>query len=160
MPVYSRFFQLPQQGPVKVDPKVLRQIGPLLNVEVSVPSVLAQYLTEQDQPIPAPVSGLALIDTGASRSCVDVQAIESLGVSPIGVTTIGSARGLGQHNLYPAKFRFPGVALETEFSSVVGVDLKGQSTGGQDIVVLVGRDVLSHCVLIYNGPGGFFTLAF
>jgi hypothetical protein len=33
------------------------------------------------------------------------------------------------------------------------------STQDVPIVVLVGRDVLMNCVLIYNGAGGFFTLA-
>jgi len=36
--------------------------------------------------------------------------------------------------------------------SVIGVNLAGQSIGGRDIIVLQGRDVLSRCVLIYNGP--------
>jgi len=46
-----------------------------------------------------------------------------------------------------------------EFGSVIGVDLSGQSIAGQDVIVLLGRDVLSRCVLVYNGPGGSFTLA-
>jgi len=82
-----------------------------------------------------------------------------LGVNPIGVTLMGTAGGPVQQSLYPAKFRFPGEAFEIEFSSVVGADLTGQHIAGQDIIALLGRDVLSKCVLIYNGPGGFFTLA-
>jgi len=72
---------------------------------------------------------------------------------------MGTAGGPVQQSLYPAKFRFPGEAFEIEFSSVVGADLTGQHIAGQDIIALLGRDVLSKCVLIYNGPGGFFTLA-
>jgi hypothetical protein len=101
-----------------------------------------------------------LIDTGATRSCVDSKVIASLGVKPIGVAVTGTAGGPVQQYRYPARFRFPGEGLEIEFSSVIGVNLAGQSIGGRDIIVLLGRDVLSRCILIYNGPGGFFTLAF
>ncbi len=157
MPVHNRFFL--SQGN-QINPAVLVQAGPLLQVEVSIPSALAQFLTAQNQSIPAPVTGWALIDTGATRSCVDSKAITNLGVNPIGVTTTGTAGGRVQQHLYPARFRFPGEALELEFSSVIGVDLSGQSIAGRDIIVLLCRDVLSRCVLIYNGPGGFFTLTF
>jgi predicted aspartyl protease len=133
-------------------------MGPLLQVEVYVPSALEQLLIAQNQPIPPPRTGWALIDTGATKSCVDINAISTLGVNPIGVTLTGTAGGQVQQPLYPARFRFPGEAFEQEFSSVIGVDLTGQSILGQDIIVLLGRDVLAKCVLIYNGPGGFFTL--
>jgi|FaiFalDrversion3_1042247.scaffolds.fasta_scaffold21286_1 hypothetical protein len=156
MPVHNRFFLQGNQ----IGPHVLMQTGPLLQVEVSIPSTLAQLLTAQNQAIPPPVTGWALIDTGATRSCVDSKVIASLGVKPIGVAVTGTAGGPVQQYRYPARFRFPGEGLEIEFSSVIGVNLAGQSIGGRDIIVLLGRDVLSRCVLIYNGPGGFFTLAF
>lgn len=157
MPIHNRFFL--QQGN-QIDPQALAQVGPLLQVEVSIPSALEQHLAAQNQPIPAPITGWALIDTGATRSCVDTKTITQLGLKPIGVTQMGTARGPVKQHLYPAKFRFPGEELEIEFSSVVGVNLTGQSVAGRDLIVLLGRDVLSRCILIYNGPGGFFTLGF
>lgn len=156
MPVHNRFFLQNNQ----IGPNVLVQTGPLLQVEVSIPPTLARFLTAQNQPIPPPVTGWALIDTGATSSCVDSKTITSLGVKPIGVAVTGTAGGPVQQHRYPAKFRFPGEGLEIEFSSVIGVNLAGQSVAGHDIIVLLGRDVLSQCVFIYNGLGGFFTLAF
>ncbi len=156
MPIHNRFFL--QGG--QINPNVLIQTGPLLQVEVAIPPALAQLLTAQNQPIPPAVQGFALIDTGATRSCVDAQVISSLGVQPIGLIATGTAGGQVQQSLYPAKLRFPAEGLEIEFSSVIGVDLTGQSMAGRRIIALVGRDVLSRCVFIYNGPGGFFTLTF
>jgi hypothetical protein len=130
-----------------------------LPVEVSIPTALAQVLAAQNQVAPPPATGIALIDTGATRSCVDSKIISQLGVNPIGVITTGTAGGPVQQSLFPARFRFPGEGLDLEFSSVIGADLAGQNIAGRNIIVLVGRDVLSHCQLIYNGPGGFFTLA-
>jgi hypothetical protein len=66
---------------------------------------------------------------------------------------------LAQLQGQPTKLNFPGANFEIEFGSVIGVDLSGQSIAGQNVIVLLGRDVLSRCVLVYNGPGGIFTLA-
>jgi len=157
MPVHNRFFL--GQG-AKIDPHVLAQAGPLLHVEVSVPTALGRYLAERGQPIPAPVAGWALLDTGATRSCVDASVLQKLGLSPVGVVQTATAGGMVPQYLYPARLRFPAEGLDIEFASVIGVDLKGLRIADRELIVLIGRDVLAHCVLIYNGPGGFFTLAF
>jgi hypothetical protein len=156
MPVHDRFAL--QAG--KIDPNALVRYGPLLQVEGSVPSRLAQFLARLNLPIPAPINGWALIDTGATKTSLDITTIRSLGVSAVGVTTLGTAGGASQHPLFPARFRFPAEQFEREYSSAVGVDLSGQQVLGQNLIVLVGRDLLADCVLIYNGHGGFFTLAF
>ena len=156
MPVYDGEFRTRTGQP---DRGGLHRVGPVLPVEIAVPSALSRFLSAQNQQIPAPMTGLALIDTGATRSCVDSQVISSLGVNPIGITTLGTARGRSQHHLYPAKFSFPAIRFEIEFGSVVGVDLSGQGAGNMQIIALIGRDVLSRCILIYHGIKGSFSLA-
>lgn len=156
MPVYDGEFRDSSGRP---GPAALLHVGPVLPVEVTIPSALSDYLSKQGQQIPTPVSGLALIDTGATRSCVDSQAISSLGVNPIGISFLGTARGQSRHHLYPAKFVFAAIKFEIEFSSAVGVDLSGQGVGGQQLVALIGRDVLLRGVLIYHGTLGTFSLA-
>jgi hypothetical protein len=120
-------------------------------------------MSSQGLPLPAPVSGVALIDTGASHTCVNDAALKALAVNPIGVTTTRTAAGPATQSRYPVRLEFPGEALDLEFSSVTGVDLSGQAVSVNNsqipIIVLVGRDVLGNCVLTYNGPGGFFTLS-
>jgi hypothetical protein len=140
--------------------RLLLDGGPLLLVTISIPSALERDLAAKNLPMPQALRGLALIDTGASRTCVDATAIRRLGVSAIDRAMCGTANGVVQQNLFPARFSFPAISLDIEFASVIGVDLTGQASMGQDIVALVGRDVLSRCVLTYNGVGGFITLAF
>lgn len=108
-----------------------------------------------------------MIDTGATRTCVDEPILKNaLALKPIGIVNSGTAGGSVQQALYPARLVFTEQKLDLEFSSVVGVDLSGQQLpdtaehGKQDLIALVGRDILANCVLIYNGPGGFFTLSF
>lgn len=122
MPVHNRFF-LTKQG--QLNPQILIQIGPLLGVEISIPTVLAGVLTAQKHPLPQPKTGYALIDTGATKSGVDESVIKALGIQPVGVGTTLTAGGPKQQSLYPAHFRFPGEGLEIDFSSVLGVNLHG-----------------------------------
>ncbi len=63
--------------------------------------------------------------------------------------------GLNSQYLYPARLVFPGTTLPSiDFSSVVGSQLSAQG-----IVALIGRDVLQHFLLVYNGPAGMFSLS-
>lgn len=156
MPVYEGEFRNQAGQPV---PGGLLQTGPVLPVEIAIPPALSRFLSARNQQIPASVAGFALIDTGATRSCVDNQVISSLSVSPIGITILGTARGRSPHHLYPAKFSFPAMKFEIEFGSVAGVDLTGQGAGNMRIIALIGRDVLSRCILIYHGIKGSFSLA-
>lgn len=133
--------------------------GPILGVEVSIPKELADLLTAEKKAIPSLKAGYALIDTGATRSGVDHSIITELGVQPVGVAKTLTAGGEVEQNLFPAHFRFPGENIDIDFSSVLGVNLKGQNVNGQPIIALLGRDILSRFVLIYNGPGGFFSIA-
>ena len=49
------------------------------------------------------------------------------------------------------------------FRRMVSVDLTGHTLAGDSakpVIALVGRDILEHFVLIYNGQAGLVTLAF
>jgi len=130
-------------------------IGPQLDVEVHVPDALASILTQQGKPIPKPVAGKALIDTGASITAVDGSIIQSLGVQPVGVATVHTPSGSAQQNQYPVKFMFPGSGLPPLIASqAIGSVLQSQG-----IVALIGRDSLSSVVFVYNGGAGMITLA-
>lgn len=138
---------------------VLQREGPVLEVEVAVSSSLARYLAEKKLPIPEPVKGMALIDSGATGSAVDREVIGQLGVKPMGERTVFTAGGPDRQNRYAARFIFLRPKMSFEFSSVIGANLKGQSVVGRDLIVLLGRDVLSRCIFIYNGVNASYTLA-
>ena len=85
--------------------------------------------------------------------------MKDLRVSPIGVATSHTAAGAVPHSLYPAHFIFPAAKLEIDFASVVGVNLSGQMIDGKQIIALIGRDVLSMGMFVYNGSTSSFSLA-
>lgn len=132
----------------------LQLAGPILRVEVSLHPQLIQLLRTQGQPVPGPVTGSGLIDTGAGVTAVDRQVLTQLQIPPVGTVQVGTAGGPQQQQVFPASIRFPETAFPgVTFASVIGADLTGQG-----IVALVGRDVLRHCVLIYNGGLGQFIM--
>jgi len=155
VPVYNHYYILNNQ----IRPELLKVKGPIIPVEISVPTLLVEHMTTAGVPIPKPATGFALIDTGASISAVDIDIITGLQVRPVGITEVFIAGDKESHkvmqNIFPAKFSFPGTPLPTiEFTAVLGSSLQPQK-----IVALIGRDVLSHCVLVYNGPGGHISLS-
>src|SRR5712691_12766329 len=159
MPVYNSQAFENVSGEQRVTSVVLAGNGPILDVSVSIPQALANLYARQQIPLPSPITGIALIDTGATRSCVHVPIMRQLGVNPIGVVTSGTAAGPVPHNLFPAHFTFPAAGIDLDFAAVVGVDLSGQTINGQQLIALIGRDVLSSGIFVYNGPLGAFTFA-
>ena len=157
MPIHNRHY-IDKQSKQHFPP-ALAAIGAVLEVQVQVPKVLADLLESQNQSIPQPVTGMALIDTGASRTCADHSSLMSLGINPIGVVLIGTAGGATQCQLFPTRLWFPSLNLGAAFDSLVGVDLRGQTVLGKKLIVLMGRDILARGMLVYSGNGGFFTLA-
>lgn len=55
-------------------------------------------------------------------------------------------------NIYPVQIITPIVTLNSPRTM-------GASLAAQGLLVLIGRDVLSRCLLFYNGPTGQFTLS-
>lgn len=161
MPIHNKyFFRKKPDGSLEFHPGPLHKSGPVLPIEIHIPTALAAHYDKQNQTPPSPGTGLALIDTGATNSAVDKKIISSLSVKPVGVIDVGTASGIVQQETYPAKLSFPVEKIEVEFSRMAGVDLGGQTVDDQPIIALIGRDLLTRWVLIYNGPGGWFTIAF
>jgi len=162
MPTLNNFSfqQIPGQS-IQPSPQGLASIGPLIQIQIEVPSVLAASLQAANLPIPNPVDGVALIDTGATITSIHADILIGLGINPVGVANVGTAGGPRQQSTYPAKFSFPGTPLPGfELAQVIGCDLTGQMVGNQrPLIGLIGRDVLANAVLVYNGSAGMFSLS-
>src|SRR3990167_3325112 len=121
MSVYNHFLlQNTPQGNT-INPGVLFEAGPIINIEISIPKALADVYSQTGQTIPQPKIGIALIDTGAKKSCVHDSIMQDLGVSTIGQVMSGTANGQRPCKLFPAFFNFPGTGISVDFTSVVEV---------------------------------------
>ena len=166
MPVYNAFLGDPGR-PGSPAPGRLREFGPVTAVEVHVPPGIAAALVAHGLPIPAPVTGLAVIDTGAGVSAVDQSVFPQLGLHPVGTTNLSSAAGTSEREQYPARLVFPSMdSLSLDLPEATSVDLRGQviplgpAGGDRQVIVLAGRDLLAAGVFVWNGIQGTWTFAF
>ena len=88
------------------DRNLLLQFGPTISVSVS------HYRSDTDagpsgQPQKEPVSTHALVDTGASQSCIDVQLAQELELPVIDTVEISGADGTKTHPVYLAAVSIP-----------------------------------------------------
>ena len=138
---------------VQVSPDVALQMrGPVVQVTVTIEQNAGKALLSQGKVVQSK-SGLALIDTGASNTCIDDQAAKDLGLPVIDVANMQSATH-EKHpcNVYPVQIVTPVVTLNSPRTL-------GAALASQGLLVIIGRDVLQKCNLFYNGPAGQFTLS-
>jgi predicted aspartyl protease len=136
-------------------PVALQQRGPVVQVSITVEENVAKTLVQQGQQVPTPKSGWALIDTGASVTCVDDQAAQELNLPVIDVVPMCSAsHAQTQQNVYPVQITIPALGFNLQAPRAVGAALAAQG-----LLLLIGRDVLQICTLFYNGPAGQITIA-
>ncbi len=140
----------------------LVHLGPLIQVEVRVPAALAAALEKAGKEIPAPQVGLALIDTGATRTSIDRAIICRLGLPENGRTRMGHADGAVETTTHAVELGFPamGSSARVSIPQAIACDLSGVRVGNFRIVALFGRDLLQRFVMIYNGPQGRVNLIF
>lgn len=134
--------------------------GVFVDIYVALSTPRIDMLRSMGLAFPAPLKARALIDTGAGISGITPEIAGSLKLVPSGIMPIISATtGGAPHNcnLYDVCLAFisPSVKVLDVNLPVFEADL---SMIGVD--VLLGRDVLSHCLGIYDGKRGVFTLAF
>ena len=112
--------------------------------------------------VPQPVRGYALLDTGASSSCVDPSVTEHLLLEPRGMEDIVTpSTGDDYHTAiqYDLSIIIP-PASSSDSSLVVDTlaVFHAKLLQPQGIHALIGRDILRRCIFNYNGSG-YFSLA-
>lgn len=152
---FAAEIRTPDGKTVQVPPAAaLHQRGPVIQVTVTIEQNAGKALLAQGKSMPTPKAGLALIDTGASNTCIDDQAAKDLGLPVIDVAHMQSAsHSKHQCNVYPVTIDIPGVV------SLNSPRTLGAALASQGLLALIGRDVLSRCSLFYNGPMGQITLS-
>jgi hypothetical protein len=122
-------------------------------VTLAVDPVLAGFLRSLGQSVSAPISALAPIDTGASRTVVRDDLIQRLGLQPTGSAFVATPSS--------APAPYPEYIVRLEIPSATAFDIRVIAIPLHDPAVqcLIGRDILRQFVLVYNGPAGSCSLA-
>ena len=86
---------------------------------------------------------MALVDTGASTTCIDDALARQLGLPVIDVVQMTSASHAGtEANVCPIQMEIVGSPIRVNVPRAIGANLAPQG-----IVALIGRDYLQHCTL-------------
>ncbi len=105
-------------------------------------------------PEPQIINGLALIDTGATSTCVDEHSAKQAGLAIVDRGSISSA----SHSNH----QVPIFAGEIELPSLGTIRIHrafGVQLAVQGLIALIGRDALRRAILIYSGLDGSFSLS-
>lgn len=96
---------------------------------------------------------MALIDTGASNTCIDQQAALKAELPVIDMAMMTSASH-AEHDVpvFAARLVIPEFNIDTDYALGANLD-------GQNLIALIGRDVLQSAVLVYNGTDGTVSLS-
>lgn len=138
------------------------QGAPIVNMIVGVSGARYQALLAAGQTVPPLQNVRALIDTGASGTCIDPMIFQALELQPTGsipVLTPSTGNMPVDADTYDAGISIPNgpqAALVIHNMPVVASEL----FAAQGFHVLLGRDILQQCVLTYNGAIGLFTFAY
>jgi hypothetical protein len=137
----------------------------LLTAYVGVSQARRTALQAANQAVPAMVQIRALVDTGASGTCVDPSVlVGSLGLSPTGSASVNTPTTGTQPlaaDQYDVSILIPGATATHAPLHVLTIPvIAAELLQAQGFHALIGRDVLAECLLFYNGPTNQFTLAY
>jgi hypothetical protein len=134
--------------------------GPTIDLVVAVGRAWRRRLAAQGTSVPSPTTVRALIDTGSDLSVIHPQIPQQLGVLATGSVRVrrpGAGGGFRLAALFDTELSIGGVSPGTLWIStrVVGV-----APSTPTVLAVIGRDVLEHCTLFYNGPRSELTLSY
>jgi hypothetical protein len=139
--------------------------GPLINAVIGVSEARKAALTEASQNIPNLVPIRALIDTGATSTCLDPSILHLLNLTPKGKIPVQTPTTGGiavEADQYDVSIIIPAFANQTPLilSNLPVICMPLVASMGPNVQALIGRDILAQCVLGYNGSAELFTLAY
>ena len=163
MPVVNIIYNTPERP--HFDPRALALLGPQISVDVLPPAVVESWARATGAEVRQAYNLAALIDTGASVTGIDEGVLGQLGYPPVNVASLSTPSGTVQTGVYMVRLvipsqrdpRFPANVPRIVIDGVMAVAVR---LGGLQYKVLLGRDVLSSIVMVYNGPQALVTLAY
>ena len=134
----------------KPDLNKLLQFGPTIQVVIDQFKSADEASSVQSEDSIA----YALVDTGATESCIDIALAQKLQLPIVDKINISGSDGAKIHNGYMAQIRVP-ILEFTQYGKFAGVNLTG---GGQQHQALLGRTFLQNTIMIYDGLRGQITI--
>jgi hypothetical protein len=129
----------------------------LVTARIGITEQRRRQLQAAGAAIPSPVPVTLLVDTGAALTALDEKVIEALALTPTGELEVHLAKTSSKGRRFDVSLLLPAPEGPAMLLHALPV-FEGNFRFGVD--GFLGRDVLAHCVLVYDGPARRFTLAF
>lgn len=153
-------------------PDFLQRYGPVFRATFTISDALREKYEAEERPIPDPVDGLMLLDTGAQTTSISSKAADALGLQPARVCTSHGADGKHTANMYYTRLWIR--LTDGKRQTVLGWNLEvrgipdlheylriGPPDGKKvEVIGLLGRDILRKAKVTYDGDGGYFKVRF
>jgi hypothetical protein len=135
--------------------------GLTLEVLIGLDGDSTTQLHAAGQPIPRPVRGRGLLDTGTNATAVAPWVFRQLGLHATKYTSTQTASGSVRVAIFEVSLSIAGSGGAVSPMFVCPTLLVTElATPLPDLDVLVGMDVVSACVVLIDGPARQFTLSF
>jgi hypothetical protein len=134
---------------------------PIVPVHIGVSERLKKQLQAAGALVPSPVRMNLIVDTGASLSALDKEMIAPLKLPPSGAVQMRPV-SISETISHPTNGYHVSLLLPAPECPALRLDALLVFEGAfrhQGIDGLLGRDVLAHCLFVYDAPAGCFTLA-
>lgn len=138
--------------------------GPALRVSIDNVAA-AKQLFHRDGTmglgVPAAVSGWALLDTGATHSCVDSRVRDLLRLPHVHAASFAavSAQPTARHytSWHHAEITIQGLSVYRRNVAAIA-PLGARTLRADSLIMLIGRDILDDYVVVFNGPDQLLEL--
>jgi hypothetical protein len=134
--------------------------GALIDVSIGLSTPKVEMLKESGESVPNPIIVRGLIDTGASGVCIDPIVVKELGLQPKTQLPMQTPSTNGEAVMCQAfdiSFSINLACPPFVTGAVLALEAKLAKMGFQ---VLIGRDILENCLIVYSGNGSYCTLAY
>lgn len=139
----------------RIDP----QHGATVFVKIMQSPNYVKALKKANRRYLTPISILAILDTGASGRALDGQVIAAMRLLYRGNVAVHTP-STGPNLIFRDQYDATLVIGEAEHPPLTAtVPVIESEFASRGFYALIGRDILSRCVLTYDGPAGTFTLS-
>jgi predicted aspartyl protease len=141
------FDDAPGGAPGKI---LLALYGPTLFVDIGFDPNFNPAIVNGPPPVPGMKGIQALVDTGATESCIDALLASQLNLPIVDRRPIAGVGGQHTVNMHMAQLFVP-ILNHRIYGMFAGVDL---AAGGQIHRALIGRTFLQNVTMVYEGRTG------
>jgi len=135
--------------------------GPVIITFISVSRISREIMLAQGKAVPNSVQLRALVDTGATYTCIDSSVVARLNLVRTGTmgvltpTTGAIPQLLPQ---YDVDLQFVSPTSQV-LPPLEDVSVLEAALSAQGIQALIGRDILARCLFVFDGPANSFSLS-